>query len=202
MQEQVECNYLTCARSLRQMACQQTCMNYPPLEFLKRGKFQVDFSEHLGLTIRACLLIASGGKWKRYLCFVSIAATQRSLDGFQLKETEPLSPPLKDEEMIKRRIAVVSRDSQIRQMGSPSGRRSQLRYCSWEDSVYHQCQVRFKVRAAGKGDTGPTYPLQAQSHGQLGTEQKGSRTFRNNLGKSLRRCEIYSSPPQNFLPVT
>lgn len=48
MQEQVEFNYLTCARSLRQMACQQTCMNYLLLEFLKRGKFQVDSLNILG----------------------------------------------------------------------------------------------------------------------------------------------------------
>jgi len=48
MQEQVEFNYLTCAWSLRQMACQQACMNYPLLEFLKRGKFQVDSLNILG----------------------------------------------------------------------------------------------------------------------------------------------------------
>lgn len=48
MHEQVEFNYLTCAQSLRQMACQQACMNYPLLEFLKRGKFQVDSLNILG----------------------------------------------------------------------------------------------------------------------------------------------------------
>lgn len=48
MQEQVEFNYLTCAGSLRQMACQKTCMHYPLLKFLKRGKFQVDSLNILG----------------------------------------------------------------------------------------------------------------------------------------------------------
>lgn len=47
-QEQVGFNYLTCVRSLRQMACQQTCMNYLLLEFVKRGKFQVESLNILG----------------------------------------------------------------------------------------------------------------------------------------------------------
>ncbi|KAI4564764.1 hypothetical protein MJG53_015776 [Ovis ammon polii x Ovis aries] len=61
------------------------------------------------------------GKWKQYLGFVSIAATQKSLDDIQLKEIElwslpcslPASPqlPPEDEEARKRRgMAVVSRD--------------------------------------------------------------------------------------------
>lgn len=171
-QEQVEFNYLTCARSLRQMACQQTCMNYPLLEFLKRGKFQVDFSEHLGLTIRACLLIASGGKWKLYLCFVSIAAMQKSFDCFQLKETELLSPPTEswggDKEKkhgchFKRLLG--------------SGRR----VCLSPQEIPPEVQLGrgCNVRAAAKGATGPCHTPPARNQGELGTGKKGPRTFRN-----------------------
>lgn len=174
----------------------------PSIRIFKKGWVPGWFSEHLGLTIRACLLIASGGKCKRYLCFVSIAATRKSLDGIQLKETEPLSPPteVRGGDKEEKRGCCFKRLLGIRETGILSDKRSQLRY-HWEDDS--DVKSDSKVGQQQEGPLGP-FPSHA-------TSSKARRTWHwaegtQNLQERPREIPKHTwdlfQCPQNFLPVT